>query len=66
MIYNYSNSYLLLRFALKTEQVSLHVTAELCQATLHQLDIFILLQHQQRLPCFSLKYILLNIRKLKS
>ena len=53
MIYNYSISYLLLRFALKTEQVSLHVTAELCQATLHQLDIFILLQHQQRLPCFS-------------
>ena len=41
-----------LRFVLKTEKVSLHITAELRQTTLHQLDILILLQHQQRFPGF--------------
>ena len=42
-----------LRFAVETEKVSLHVTAELSQATLHQLDILILLQHQQRFSRFG-------------
>ena len=55
--------FLILRFGLETQNVSLHIAAELAETALNQLDVLVLLQHQQRLPCFSWKQIIQSMTR---